>query len=154
MKKALLLLIPLALIGGYLLLNKTKPAVEEQNTTPTISVTPTEEAVNYKATFSIVTNGTTRIFTDSKYHNLSEDVYIEASSPNTVVVKKSGVTWDYFFRTLPMELSKECLTTGTQQIFCTDKTKTLRFFVNDKEDPDALDKEIKDGDSLRVTYGN
>lgn len=28
-----------------------------------------------KTLFSIVTNGTTRIFTDSKYHNLSEVVY-------------------------------------------------------------------------------
>ena len=152
MKKLAVLLVPLILIGGYLLLNRPTDAPSRQEeTVPAATTAP--ENINYKATFSIITNGTTRIFTDPKYHNQSEDLFIEASNPNTVMVKKNGVTWNDFFKTLPMEITKECLTTGTGQIFCSDETKTLRFFVNDNEDKDALDKEIQNGDSLRVEYG-
>lgn len=152
-KKLTLLLIPLA-IGAYFLLNKLSgphPQTIPVRNTPTPTV---EQPVNYKATFSIVTNETTRVFTDTKYHNQSEEVYIEAENPNTITVKKRGVTWNDFFKTLPMEITKECLTTGTGQIFCSDETKKLQFYINEKEDQGALDKEINNGDSLLVKYGN
>lgn len=150
MKKLTLLLIPLILVGGYYFLNKQGNSIENlpiPSPTPTVGI-----AINYQATFSIITNGTARIFTDPKYHNQSEDVYLESTNPSTVTVKKKGITWNDLFKTLPMEISKECLTTGTGQIFCTNDTKKLRFFINDEEDPDALDKEIQNGDFLRIVY--
>lgn len=115
------------------------------------------ENVSYLATFEIYTNGTKRIFTESKYHNQSPDVFIDASNPATIQVKKAGVTWNDFFSTLPFTLTKECLITGTKQTFCsskTDQSKQLRFFLNKIENPNALDLTIQPGDSLRVTYGN
>ena len=110
--------------------------------------------VNYKANFAIFTNGTLRDFSSSRYHNLSKDVFIQADNPNIVQVKKEGITWDDFFKTLPMKLSKDCLVTGTKQTFCTDDNKTLRFFLNGKEDKNVLDKEIGNGDKFLVTYGS
>ena len=52
-----------------------------------------------------------------------------------------------------MSLSKDCLVTGSGQTFCTNKTQALRFFINGMEDPDALDREIKESDKLLITYG-
>src|SRR3989344_9692600 len=79
-----------------------------------------------RASFAIFTNGTFRIFTDSRYHNKSSDVYIEGpDAPNIVFIKKNGITWGDFFGTLPMTLTKDCLITGTQQRFCTDETGSL-----------------------------
>lgn len=105
------------------------------------------------ASFEIYTNGTLRIFTDSKYHNLSPDVFIEVGSPNMVHVKKAGTLWNDFFKTLPMSLTKECLVTGTKQTFCTGEGGNLKFYINGIEDKDALDKIINEGDILLVKYG-
>jgi len=53
-----------------------------------------------------------------------------------------------------MELSSQCLTTGTGQTFCSNGTQTLKFYINGEFDSDALDREINEGDRLLVSYGN
>jgi len=110
--------------------------------------------VEYHAYFAIFTHGTFRVFTAPMYHNLSPEVFIQAESPNTVRVQKTGVTWDDFFKTLPFSVTKDCLTTGTQQVFCTGKNGTLSFYLNGIKDEHALDQMIKDGDRLLITFGN
>lgn len=107
-----------------------------------------------KAAFAIFTNGQFRIFTAPMYHRLSPDVYIESSNPNIIHVQKTGVTWDDFFKTLPFSLTKECLTTGTGQTFCTGGNQQLRFYLNGEEKPDALDQVVGDGDKLLITVGS
>lgn len=71
------------------------------NVTPaaTSTVSPTlineiaePQPVVKQAAFAIYTSGTFRIFTASMYHNLSEDVFIQAENPNIIQVKKDGVT--------------------------------------------------------------
>lgn len=154
------LLLPISIlavlgIGGWYILSSGKLA-----SAPTPSKLPDQEQsiiptnVNYSAGFAIFTNGTFRIFTASMYHNLSADVYIEASNPNIIHVKKTGITWDDFFKTLSMKLTKDCLTTGTGQTFCTKANQTLRFYLNGREDSYALEKIIKNADQLLVTYGS
>ena len=88
------------------------------------------------------------------YHNRSNDVFIQADNPNIVHIKKAGVTWGDFFKTLPFKLTKDCLTTGTKETFCTNKRGTLRFYLNGIKQDNALDQKIQKGDQLLVTYGN
>lgn len=114
-------------------------------------VTPTTDI---KASFAIFTNGTFRIFTASMYHNLSEDAYIESSNPNTVHVKKTGLTWNDFFSTLPFKLTSKCLTTGTKETFCTGNGGSLKFYINGEQNNNALGMEINEDDKLLVTFGN
>src|SRR3989344_2956506 len=159
MKKLLLILIPvIAIFSLVFYLNssrkKTAPATSPTPTTFEVSPTKTQEKVDITASFEIYTNTTKRIFTASMYHNLSEDVYITSDNPSIIHVKKAGVTWADFFATLPMKLSKDCLVTGTKQTFCTGQEGSLRFFINDQENPDALDEVINEGDFLKVTYGS
>lgn len=111
------------------------------------------EPVDYTAEFAIYTHGTLRVFTAGMYHNLSEDVFIAADNPNLVRVKKKGVTWKQFFDTLPFELNKDCLVTGTGQTFCNGEDGNLIFSLNSEDDPDALDKVIQPGDELMVSFG-
>lgn len=108
--------------------------------------------VSIKAKFAIYTLGTKRIFTDSRYHNLSPFVYLQKDAPDTIFVKKNGITWGDFFDTLPMKVSNDCLTTGTGQMFCSGVDGSLRFYINQVEDEDALTKEIKDGDIFLIEY--
>lgn len=133
---------------------KTSPAPSAtQQETP--AVTRGQQApISYKAGFAIFTHRTFRVFTAAMYHNQSSDVYIAADNPNIVNIKKSGTTWNDFFKTLPFKLTKECLTTGTKETFCTNKKATLQFYLNGKQDENALDKQISAGDQLLVSYGN
>lgn len=143
----------LILIFAFTLFNTSqKPQMLVQPPAP--SPATTGKIVGMKASFKIITNNTTRIFTDPKYHNRSEDVYIESSDPTVVHVTKVGITWDEFFKTLPspMKVTKDCLTTGTGQLFCTNDVGSLKFYLNNKEDPDLLEKQIKDGDKALIEY--
>ncbi len=125
-----------------------------KNDAPIEKVETSPDSITYiKASFAIFTNGTFRIFTDSKYHNRSADVYIEASNPSIVHIKKTGTTWNDFFSTLPFKLTQKCLTTGTKQIFCTGDKAALQFYINGEKNIDALTQEIKAGDKLLVTFG-
>lgn len=86
---------------GFFIFSSTKP-----ETRPSPTPTPQVQKTDIKASFAIFTNGTFRVFTASMYHNRSNDVFIEASNPNLVRIKKNGITWDDFFKTLPMKLTR------------------------------------------------
>lgn len=159
MRKAYALIIIGFLIAAVLLLIKT-PAINQTATTK-ISVSevpsPTLEVskiVDYKARFAIYTNGLKRTFSASMYHNLSPNVYIEASDPSIVHVKRLDITWTDFFLTLPLKLDKNCLTTGTKETFCTTPNATLKFYLNGVGNDNLLLEEIKDGDTALISYGS
>ena len=132
--------------------NKTPNEIISNVNSPLQS--PTSNLEEFTASFEIYTNGTKRVFTQSMYHNKSSEVFVENPDPSIVYVKKTGITWDNFFKTLPFSLSKECLITGTKQEFCNTDSQKLVFTINGQNSPNALDLEIKNGDELIVTYGD
>ncbi len=146
-------------IGVYLFSsNKYDVKLESQSTvTNEISnnqIAKDQESLSHEATFAIYTNGTFRIFTSAMYHDLSEDVYITSANPNLVHVKKKDLTWNDFFKTLPFKLTKDCLTTGTGETFCSGKDEELKFYINGNKNPDALEEIVGEGDMLLVSFGN
>ncbi len=158
MRKNILFFVILVILvlGGLVFFSQEKREKPKDVTIlPTLTIHPTTEnvvAADYKASFAIFTNSTFREFTAAMYHNQSVDAYIRADNPNIVIIKKN-ITWDEFFKTLPFKLTRECLTTGIGETFCTDNSSKLRFYLNAIEDPNALDKQINNGDQLLVTYG-
>ena len=142
------LIIIFLLFSGFILFNKP-----QSSKTLTLSPTPSpSEKVNIKASFTIITGNITRSFKAEKYHNLSADVYIENSDPTIVHVKKSNITWGDFFNTLPMKLTSDCLVTGDGETLCDGKDGNLRFYLNDVETPDLLEKHIKEGDKILIKF--
>lgn len=133
-------------------INQTQPAKNSVSPTPT-PILIAQKTVDYKARFAIYTNGLKRTFTASMYHNLSKDVYIEASDPTIVHVKKDGIRWMDFFLTLPFKLDKDCLTTGTNETFCATKNATLKFYLNGVRNDSLLFTPIKNGDIALISYG-
>ncbi len=113
-----------------------------------------EDKVDHKASFAIFTHGTFRVFTASMYHDRSPDVFIQADNPNIVHVKKSNVTWDDFFRTLPFKLTKECLITGGGETFCSGQGGILKFYLNGKRNDDLLKEVVRPNDRVLVSFGN
>lgn len=147
-------------IGGMLFL-LTQQRNPSKVITPSPSSTSKEKPVDYKASFAIFTHGTFRVFTASMYHNLSPDVFIQSDNPNIVHVKKPGLTWDDFFKTLPFKLTRDCLKTGTGETFCTRSTSSgqagtgeLKFYLNGVKDASLLDKIINAGDQALISFGN
>jgi len=136
--------------GIFLLKPDTAKAPDEMTVPQTESSEPQE--ANITATFTIITDGITRSFVNSKYHNLSEDVFVTAENPSQVHVMKTGIKWSDFFATLPMQLTKECLITGDGETLCNGVQGTLRFYLNDVEDIDLLDKEINQGDKALIQF--
>ncbi len=140
----------LLLVGAFALFNKpqSNPSIDQIPSLAPVA----EEKVNIMASFTIITGNITRSFKAEKYHNQSPEVYVEAADPTTVFVKKRGITWDDFFKTLPMKLTKTCLITGDGETLCDVKDGTLKFFINDVEDKDLLDREIKEGDKVLIKF--
>lgn len=126
--------------------------------TPTTIPTPSptsiiqDEKTDITATFTIITDNITRSFKAEKYHNKSPDVYIENPDPTIIHVKKAGITFNDFFKTLPMKLTKECLTTGDGENFCDGVNGDLKFFLNDIETPNLLNKEINEGNKALIKF--
>jgi len=148
---AVSILIIFILISVLIVFNKTqtpKTSVKTPTSTPFIQ----EEKVNIKASFTIVTGTITRSFKAEKYHNQSPHVYLEKADPTIVNVNKAGITWDDFFKTLPMKLTKDCLITGAGETLCVGANGNLKLYLNDVETPNFLDKEIKDGDKLLINF--
>ena len=112
-----------------------------------------ESDVDYTAEFEVVTQGIKRNFSRGMYQNRSSEVFVESTNSALVRVRKEGVTWGYFFDTLPMSVTKTCLITGTKQEYCSNSEEKLRFFINEVEDPDALDKVIRENDRLKISFG-
>ena len=142
------------LLGLLFFMPKRNPVTNPAKDTQAPTVSATQDAVPYTAAFAIFTNGLKRTFTASMYHHLSEDVFITTDNPEVVHVERLSLTWNDFFSTLPFTLTKECLTTGTGQTYCTGDTGTLRFYLNGQLSPDALDLPITKNDQLLVTFGN
>ena len=149
--------IVLVALGAFVVTNKDqvkpKSGVVQTGDSKDAS-SPAAVDININAAFAIYTNGTFRIFTASMYHNLSADVFIESRNPNIVHVKRRGNTWGDFFKTLPMKLTRDCLTTGTGQTFCSSETQTLKFYINGQRVENFLDREINQNDQALITYGS
>jgi len=139
----------LVLVSIFALINKSQIT---PSPTSTSTLTPlAEEKINFTASFTVITDNITRSFKAEKYHNLSDDVYITVDDPTLIHVKKAGITWDDFFKTLPMKLTKDCLTTGDGEDLCNDKG-TLKFYLNNTETPDLLGKPIKESDKILIEF--
>lgn len=132
---------------------KKTPTLPQASPPPAASQEVPEKPSEIKASFIIFTNGTLRIFTDPRYHNKTEDLYIDPSSTNTVVVKRPNATWGDFFKTLPMQLTEDCLTTGTGQKFCNNSQNKLKFYINGQEAGDFLTRKINANDKVLISYG-
>lgn len=161
MKIFIIIVLILTFAGFVSVINKFNSNTQiNHNPTVDLSSSPQssngeEVAKQVTANFEIYTNGTKRVFTDARYHHQSEDVYIDSSNTNVVIVNpyaEKQPTWGDFFDTLPMTLTNDCLITGTGQEFCTNETHQLSFVLDGENTPDALDSLINRGAFLRVEY--
>lgn len=65
----------------------------------------------------------------------------------------SGVPLWVFFESIGMDFSKECITLNANEKFCNNEAKTLKFYVNGKQNSAFEDYAPKDEDKILISYG-
>lgn len=92
-------------------------------------------------------------FFNKKYMLQSPVVHFENDDGIIVHKHATGITLPFFFKTLGMALTKDCLALDTGARYCGGASNKLSFLVNGEEmNPD--DYEITDGDRVLVSYGS
>lgn len=142
----------IVILSGIFFLRRTIIPQQLPINNPLPSPTTLVEKIDIKATFTIVTDNITRSFKNPKYHNKSPDVFITLDDPNVINVKSPGITWGDFFDTLPMKLTKGCLITGDGEKLCDNENGNLKFYLNEIEDKDLLNKEIQNNDQALIKF--
>jgi len=107
------------------------------------------------ASLVVFINGERINLAQEKY--MLRDKFIHLEDGNGVIVHKhaTGATLQYFFSTLGMELTNQCLTLDTGMQYCNSKDwKKLKIIVNGKEIIDIDSYEPRHKDKILIDYGN
>jgi protein-disulfide isomerase len=123
------------------------------------------QAFHRHADFAVYVNGRRLDFSQAKYqsgkdaqdkgHEHDEFVHLHDGNGKVVHFHKAGITFGYFFKTLGIELSKDCLKLDTGEKHCADASKDalLNFYVNGRP-VESLDGYVpNDLDRILVSYG-
>jgi len=65
----------------------------------------------------------------------------------------SGIPLWVFFESIGMEFSKDCLKINADEKFCNNESKTLKFYVNGKQNNSFENYAPKDDDKILISYG-
>ena len=104
------------------------------------------------ADFAVYINNERINFALPGYMLKSDYVHLENMGGDKIHKHATGVTLGYFFKTIGVEISSECITIEKKE-FCNSNEKSLRFYINGIKDDSALEHEIRDGDVYIISYG-
>jgi len=97
--------------------------------------------------------GDTFDFSVPEYQIKSPWIHFEGEDGTTIHKHATGVNLGYLFDTLGMVVdSRLCYNLNNERSFCTNHDHTLRFFINDNQNSNVQDYEIKDGDRILISY--
>ena len=106
------------------------------------------------ADFAIYVEGEIIDFSDVEYQVRANSVHVEDNEGDVLHVHATGITMAHFLRSLDMDLTAECLTLEDGTELCNDKEKSLKFYVNGKENNEYGSYIMQDLDKILVSYGD
>lgn len=115
--------------------------------------------VHEHADFKVYLNGTAYDFAQDKYmstadHKLSNFTHLHDGEGDIVHKHMTTITLGDLFQSLGMRFDENCFMTDELTEYCTDGEKTLKFYVNGKENDEFGEYEIRDLDEILISYGN
>lgn len=124
-----------------------------------ISISGTEEKYHAHFDFKMVVNAKTIDFSNDKYqesesNKLNPDVHFHDGNGKVAHLHKKGVKLVDFTNSMKFVLNNECLTLDTGTKYCTGNGKTLKMFVNGKENKEFESYVPQDLDRILITYGS
>ena len=92
-------------------------------------------------------------FSATTYQIKSSWIHFEESDGNTVHRHSSGVTLNYLFETLNIEIDEDCYIFADCRQFCTNEDYSLKYFINGDSVNSINDYVIQDDDRILISYG-
>jgi len=93
-------------------------------------------------------------FNSPAYQIKSSWIHFEESDGDTIHRHSSGVTLDYLFGTLGLDIDEDCYIFGDGRQFCTNEDYSLKYFINGDSVNDINDYVIQDDDRILISYGS
>jgi len=88
------------------------------------------------------------------YQLRSQYVHFEGGDGDVIHKHATGVTLDFFFKTLRMSFNKNCIVLDNGTRYCDDGTNTIKFYVNGNQSNLFEKYELHDLDKVLISYGN
>lgn len=129
------------------------------NTSLQSSVNESEEVYHAHFDWKVVLNGKAVDFSLAKYQSkegseLNEWIHMHDGNGEIVHLHKRGMKLSDLFNSLKIVFNDECFTLDTGTKYCSGNGKTLKMFVNGKENKDFGDYGPQDLDRILITYGS
>lgn len=95
-------------------------------------------------------------FCEPKFMLRSTLVHFEDDRCDTIHKHARGITYPFFFTTIGVKLTNDCILLPSRERYCTEGDKKISVVINGKEvTPEDLDYiEIRNNDHILVNYGN
>ncbi|PIR08393.1 protein-disulfide isomerase [Candidatus Gottesmanbacteria bacterium CG11_big_fil_rev_8_21_14_0_20_37_11] len=125
-----------------------------------IPVSPSPgDQVHIHADFKMYLDNKLFDFSPEKYYTrdgkeLDPAVHFHDKNSNFLHIHKKGITLSYFFKTLGMDLTNDCLTLDDGKKYCSDEVNSLKLIVNGQENKTPEKYEPKDLDRILVSFGH
>lgn len=124
---------------------------------------PVESEFHIHADFKVFINNKPIDFSIEKYqsghpgstttqHN--DVVHLHDGNGEVIHLHKEGLTLGYFFKTLGMDLTDDCLKLDTGEMYCNNEDNQLQVFVNEQPSEQLRDYIPKNLDRILITYDN
>ncbi len=107
------------------------------------------------ADFKVYVNGIESIdFVEEKYQEQDQLIHVENGRGNIIHMHATGVYLGYFFNSMGIEFTGQCLKLDTGEEYCNSGDKILKMYVNGERNF-LFDRYVfKDLDRILITYGN
>ncbi|MBI2128884.1 hypothetical protein HYU07_01460 [Candidatus Woesearchaeota archaeon] len=111
------------------------------------------------ADFKVFINGNSINFANEKYHMKSSFIHVDDNlnkedASSVLHMHATGVPLWIFFESIGMKFEKDCFTVDTGVKYCNNAEKSLKFYINRKENTEFRDYVFNEGDKILISYGD
>ena len=93
-------------------------------------------------------------FASPAYQIKSSWIHFEDTDGTTIHRHSSGVTLDYLFANLGIDIDSECYKFPDGRQFCSNEDYRLKYYINHQIVKDINDYIFEEGDRILITYGS
>ena len=118
----------------------------------------TKQKHHYHADFKVYIEGKELNFNQEQFFVKSRFVHVEndaqGDSGEVIHMHATGVPLWLFFESIGMKFEKDCFAVDTGVKYCNSAEKSLKFYVNGKENNEFGDYVFNERDKILISYGD
>ena len=118
----------------------------------------TKQKYHYHTDFKVYVNGKELNFNQEQFFVKSRFIHIEndvqGDTGKVLHMHTTGVPLWIFFDSIGMKFEADCFTLDTGIKYCNNAEKSLKFYVNGKENNEFGDYVFNEGDKILISYGD